>query len=60
MKKPVAKPKPAPKALSPEMAVRMIAALDKLYNEEDAGEMPNEDYDRIKANILARVREYGR
>lgn len=52
--------KPVLKPLSPEMGLRMLAALDKLYNEQDADEMPSEDYDRIKSNILARIREYGK
>lgn len=52
--------KPEPKPLSPEMAIRMIAALDKLYNEQPADAMPDEDYDRIKKSILARVWEYGK
>ncbi len=57
---PIEPPAKKLKPLSPEMAVRMIAALDKLYNEEAADAITNEDYDRIKANIMARVREYGK
>jgi hypothetical protein len=52
--------KPVLEPLSPEMGLRMLAALDKLYNEQDADEMPSEDNDRIKSNILARIREFGR
>ena len=51
---------PKPKPLSPEMACRMLKALDKLYNEMPSADLPSDDYDRIKSAVMARVREYGK
>lgn len=40
---------------SPLQAERELAALKRLYNEEDAGLMTGEEYDALKAGIMGRL-----
>jgi hypothetical protein len=43
------------KRLSPLQAEKQLAALEKLFNEQDVSIMTNEAYDRLKKEILERV-----
>jgi NAD-dependent DNA ligase len=46
---------PKIKLLTPRQAEKELAALRRLYNEEDAKLISDQEYDRLKSEIMGRL-----